>query len=72
MITNPAKELTDSLGRRKLKGNIGIELTIDAMEQLETADHLVIFVWRIHDGLHRQADHFFDLQLSAGLRFTFG
>lgn len=43
VITKPAKEFTDSLGRRKIKGNMDIELAIDAMEQSETADHLVIF-----------------------------
>ncbi|RWX75945.1 NYN domain-containing protein [Neorhizobium lilium] len=43
VVTKPAKEFTDSLGRRKIKGNMDIELAIDAMEQSETADHLVIF-----------------------------
>ncbi len=43
VITKPAKEFTDSMGRRKVKGNMDIELAIDAMEQSETADHLVIF-----------------------------
>lgn len=42
-MTKPAKEFTDSLGRRKIKGNMDIELAIDAMEQSETVDHLVIF-----------------------------
>ncbi|MBC2627508.1 NYN domain-containing protein, partial [Salmonella enterica subsp. enterica serovar Typhimurium] len=32
-----------SMGRRKIKGNMDIELAIDAMEQSETVDHLVIF-----------------------------
>jgi len=31
------------MGRRKVKGNMDIELAIDAMEQSETVDHLVIF-----------------------------
>ena len=43
VVTKPAKEFTDSLGRRKNKGNMDIELAIDAMEQAETVDHLVIF-----------------------------
>ncbi|MBB6483223.1 NYN domain-containing protein [Rhizobium lusitanum] len=43
VITKPAKEFTDSMGRRKIKGNMDIELAIDAMEQSETVDHLVIF-----------------------------
>ncbi|MBP1850839.1 uncharacterized LabA/DUF88 family protein [Rhizobium halophytocola] len=43
VVTKPAKEFTDSMGRRKVKGNMDIELAIDAMEQAETVDHLVIF-----------------------------
>ena len=43
VVTKPAKEFTDSMGRRKIKGNMDIELAIDAMEQSGTVDHLVIF-----------------------------
>ncbi|MDP2118777.1 MAG: NYN domain-containing protein [Hoeflea sp.] len=43
VVTKPAKEFTDSMGRRKVKGNMDIELAIDAMEQSEVVDHLVIF-----------------------------
>lgn len=43
VITKPAKEFTDSMGRRKIKGNMDIELAIDALEQSETVDHLVLF-----------------------------
>ncbi|MCP8895761.1 NYN domain-containing protein [Shinella daejeonensis] len=43
VVTKPAKEFTDSLGRRKIKGNMDIELAIDAMEQSVSVDHLVIF-----------------------------
>ncbi|MCC8933660.1 MULTISPECIES: LabA-like NYN domain-containing protein [Rhizobiaceae] len=43
VVTKPAKEFTDSMGRRKVKGNMDIELAIDAMEQAETVDHLVLF-----------------------------
>ena len=32
MVTKPAKEFTDSTGRRKVKGNMDIELAVDAME----------------------------------------
>src|SRR6478609_6204589 len=35
VITKPAKQFTDSLCRRKIKGNMDIELAIDAMEQSE-------------------------------------
>ena len=43
MVTKPAREYTDSMGRRKVKGNMDIELAIDATEQSETDDHLVLF-----------------------------
>lgn len=43
VVTKPAKEFTDSSGRRKIKGNMDIELAVDAMEQAKTVDHLVIF-----------------------------
>ena len=43
MRTKPAKEYTDSQGRRKVKGNMDIELTVDAMELAQRVDHIVIF-----------------------------
>ena len=43
VVTKPAKEFTDSSGRRKIKGNMDIELTIDALELSEVVDHYVIF-----------------------------
>ncbi len=43
MVTKPAKEFTDSMGRRKVKGNMDIELTVDAMELAPFVDHIVIF-----------------------------
>ncbi|MEO4044535.1 NYN domain-containing protein [Hoeflea sp. CAU 1731] len=43
VVTKPAKEFTDVSGRRKIKGNMDIELAVDAMEQASTVDHLVIF-----------------------------
>ncbi|WP_099866474.1 LabA-like NYN domain-containing protein [Pararhizobium haloflavum] len=43
VVTKPAKEFTDASGRRKIKGNMDIELAIDAMEQSDTVDHFVIF-----------------------------
>jgi uncharacterized LabA/DUF88 family protein len=43
MVTKPTKEFTDSSGRRKIKGNMDIELTVDALTLSETLDHLVIF-----------------------------
>ena len=43
MVTKPTKEFTDATGRRKLKGNMDIELAIDVMEMAEHLDHIVIF-----------------------------
>ena len=43
VVTKPAKEFTDSAGRRKVKGNMDIELTVDALQLADTVDHYVIF-----------------------------
>jgi uncharacterized LabA/DUF88 family protein len=43
VVTKPTKEFTDSLGRRKIKGNMDIELAIDALELSGTIDHMVLF-----------------------------
>jgi uncharacterized LabA/DUF88 family protein len=43
MVTKPTKEFTDSAGRRKLKGNMDIELAIDVLEMAENLDHIVLF-----------------------------
>jgi hypothetical protein len=43
VVTKPAKEFTDSQGRRRIKGNMDIELAIDVMEMAEQVDHIVIF-----------------------------
>ncbi|MCL4765060.1 MAG: NYN domain-containing protein [Hyphomicrobiaceae bacterium] len=43
MVTKPTKEFTDSMGRRKIKGNMDIELTVDAMRLSRSIDHVVLF-----------------------------
>lgn len=43
MVTKPAKEFTDAAGRRKIKGNMDIELAIDVMEMAPHLDHIVLF-----------------------------
>ncbi len=43
MVTKPTKEFTDATGRRKIKGNMDIELAVDAMRLAELLDHIVIF-----------------------------
>ena len=43
MVTKPTKEFTDAAGRRKIKGNMDIELAIDVLEMAEHLDHIVLF-----------------------------
>jgi uncharacterized LabA/DUF88 family protein len=43
LVTKPTKEFTDSMGRRKIKGNMDIELAIDVMEMTEHVQHIVLF-----------------------------
>jgi uncharacterized LabA/DUF88 family protein len=43
VVTKPLKEFTDSQGRRRVKGNMDIELAIDVMEMSDQVDHIVIF-----------------------------
>jgi len=43
MITKPAKEFTDQAGRRKIKGNMDIELAMDMMDLADRVDHIVLF-----------------------------
>jgi uncharacterized LabA/DUF88 family protein len=43
VVTKPAKEFTDAMGRRKVKGNMDIELAVDAMELAPSINHMVLF-----------------------------
>ena len=43
VVTKPTKEFVDSTGRRKIKGNMDIELAVHAMEMSEAVDHFVLF-----------------------------
>jgi len=43
MVTKPTKEFTDASGRRKIKGNMDIELAIDMLEMSDKLDHVVLF-----------------------------
>jgi uncharacterized LabA/DUF88 family protein len=43
VVTKPTKEFVDSTGRRKVKGNMDIELAIDALELAPFIDHMVLF-----------------------------
>lgn len=43
LVTKPAKEFTDSVGRRRVKGNMDIELAVDMLELAPKIDHAVLF-----------------------------
>ena len=43
LITKPTKEFTDSMGRRKVKGDMDIEIAVDMMELSDVLDHIVLF-----------------------------
>src|SRR5487761_2652613 len=43
VVTKPTKEFVDSTGRRKVKGNMDIELAVTAMEMAPYIDHMVLF-----------------------------
>lgn len=43
VVTKPTKEYVDSSGRRKIKGNMDIELSVHVMEMADSIDHLVLF-----------------------------
>ena len=40
VVTKPAKEFLDFEGRRKIKGNMDIELSVDIMEMTQHLDHI--------------------------------
>ena len=72
MVTKPTKEFTDAFGRRKIKGNMDIELTVDAMRLVEAVQRKGVRVSvvstirssppMVADDLRRQADNFIELQ----------
>ena len=43
VVTKKTKEFIDASGRRKVKGNMDIELAVDAMELAEHVDQIVLF-----------------------------
>ena len=43
LVTKPAKEFLDTDGRRKIKGNMDIELAVDLMEMTAHLDHIILF-----------------------------
>ena len=43
MVTKPAKKYIDASGRQKVKGNMEIDLAVDALELAPFIDHIVLF-----------------------------
>jgi len=43
VVTKAVKEFTDASGRRKVKGNMDVELAVDAMELASQIDQMVLF-----------------------------
>ena len=43
VVTKAAKEFVDSPGRRKIKGNMDVELAVDALEMAERVTAMVLF-----------------------------
>ena len=43
VVTKATKEFIDQTGRRKVKGNMDIELAVDAMELAEHVDQIILF-----------------------------
>jgi uncharacterized LabA/DUF88 family protein len=43
LVTKPAKEFTDAAGRRRVKGNMDIEIAVDMLELAPSIDHAVLF-----------------------------
>ena len=43
VVTKPTKEFVDATGRRKIKGNMDIELAVDAREMAGNLDHMILF-----------------------------
>jgi uncharacterized LabA/DUF88 family protein len=43
VVTKPTKEFTDATGRRKVKGNMDIEIAVNAIQLAPSLDHIVLF-----------------------------
>ncbi len=43
LVTKPTKEFTDAQGRRKIKGNMDIEIAVDILEMADHVDQILLF-----------------------------
>jgi uncharacterized LabA/DUF88 family protein len=42
LVTKPAREYTDHTGRRRVKGDMDVEITVDMLQMADHADHLIL------------------------------
>lgn len=43
VVTKPAKDYTDDSGRRRVKGDMDVEIAVDLLEMAPHVDHIVLF-----------------------------
>jgi uncharacterized LabA/DUF88 family protein len=43
LVTKAAKEFTDPQGRRRIKGNMDVEIAVDMLEMAPQFDHIILF-----------------------------
>ena len=43
VVTKPAKEFTDAAGRRRVKGDMDVEIAVDVLTLADKLDHIVLF-----------------------------
>jgi uncharacterized LabA/DUF88 family protein len=43
VVTKPAKEYTDAMGRKRWRGDMDVEIAVGMMEMAGKADHIVLF-----------------------------
>ena len=43
LVTKPTKEFTDATGRRRIKGNMDVEIAVDMMALAGKVEHMVLF-----------------------------
>ncbi|MBO6785085.1 MAG: NYN domain-containing protein, partial [Alphaproteobacteria bacterium] len=43
LVTKPAKDFTDSSGRRRIRNSIDVDLAVDMLEIADKVDHIILF-----------------------------
>ncbi len=43
LVTKPAKDFTDSTGRRRIRNSIDVDLAVDMLEIADKVDHIILF-----------------------------